>query len=134
MLMSRRQAAGGLALGMPAVGALAGQSERTGEDATARAIDALTRLIRAREDPPVIASVRDRQEVYLRANQRFPGYIEVGTSVWFALYDWQIHTRQVPSVLIAENGRYVMPALLSNFVLRLDVDEGYIGRGSDTLQ
>jgi hypothetical protein len=60
--------------------------------------------------------------------------MEVGSAIWHALYDWQIYTRQPLNIVIAANGRYVMGALLSNFVLRVDVDPAYIGPGDDALQ
>lgn len=117
----------------PAEAVAAPQSEGSDTD-VADAIEDLTSLLIRWDAPGVIGVVRDRQTDYLRANQAFPDYIEVGIGAWYTLYDWQIRTRQVPNIVVTTEGRYVMSALLGNFVLRINADPGYVGVGSDRIQ
>ena len=41
-----------------------------------------------------IAAVRDQQRTHLRANGKFPDFIEVGTDVWQQVYDWHVPIQQ----------------------------------------
>jgi hypothetical protein len=144
MLYTRRAVAEGLLMGIPAAGALeagaAGQQRQTSSAASDREVadvaDQLrdmVSLLRVQGDPPVIQRIREIQHVFLRANSKFPDYVEIGIGVWQQLYDWHIHTHQALSIGRVPDGRYGMQALMSTFVLRTDSQPDFIGQATDNL-
>jgi hypothetical protein len=100
----------------------------------ARALGDIAAVLRPYGDPALLENIREIQRVYLRTNQKFPEYIEIGITVWEQLYDWHIRTQQALGVVRLPNGRYGMQALLSTFVLRPDAQPNYVGPGGETLQ
>src|SRR3954470_663412 len=58
------------------------------------AIAGLKTEVQALKSFAEIAPVRDAQLGHLRANGRFPDYIEVGTTIWFGVHDWHIRWQQ----------------------------------------
>jgi hypothetical protein len=94
------------------------------------ALQDIAAQLRAFGDPPVITTIRDAQRQFLRANQRFPEFIEVGISVWEQLYDWHIHTQQPLTIARLNDGRYAMTTLMSTLVLNVGAAATYVGPGS----
>lgn len=136
MQLTRRHIMFGLG---PAAGALAAASAGAAQrgsaptDTDRQTVDALKDVVnqlRAQGDPPVIAVIRESQRSFLRNNQRFPEYIEVGVSVWEQMYDWHIHTGQPLQVVRLNDGRYGMSALMSTLVLNLGALQNYVGPGT----
>jgi hypothetical protein len=41
-----------------------------------------------------ILPVRQKQLDYLKANGKFPDFIDVGSDVWYAVHDWHVRTLQ----------------------------------------
>jgi len=132
-------------MGIPAAGALeagaAGQQRQTSSAASDREVadvaDQLrdiVSLLRVQGDPPVIQRIREIQHVFLRANSKFPDYVEIGIGgVWQQLYDWHVHTHQALSIGRVPDGRYGMQTLMSTFVLRTDSQPDFIGQATDNL-
>lgn len=140
MQLTRRDVTGGLILGLPAASLLGEKpteaAQRSGPDDyrdMARALGEIAAATRPYGDPALFENIREVQRVYLRTNQKFPEYIEIGISVWEHLYDWHVRTQQTLSVVRLPNGRYAMQALLSTFVLRPDAQPNYVGPGGETL-
>ena len=75
-----------------------------------------------------IAAVRDPLRTFLRANGKFPDFIEVGSDVWQQVYDWHVRFQQ-PIALgrTAAEGRYTILLLATNIVMRPDMAPGFIG-------
>ena len=75
-----------------------------------------------------IAAVREPLRTFLRANGKFPDFIEVGSDVWQQVYDWHVHFQQ-PIVLgrTAAEGRYTILLLATSVVMRPDMAPGFIG-------
>ena len=75
-----------------------------------------------------IAAIREPLRTFLRANGKFPDFIEVGSDVWQQVYDWHVHFQQ-PIVLgrTAAEGRYTILLLATNIVMRPDMAPGFIG-------
>jgi hypothetical protein len=143
MKLTRRKMTGGLMLGLPAAGLLADKpaeaAQRSGPSDgdyrdMAKALGDIAAVLRPYGDPALLENIREIQRVYLRTNQKFPEYIEIGITVWEQLYDWHIRTQQALGVVRLPNGRYGMQALLSTFVLRPDAQPNYVGPGGETLQ
>jgi len=84
MVVDRRSLLNGTLLSGLAAFAPAQQSRSTSQDnrddlAVARAINDLNATVQhAAQTSPELARIRDQQRVFLRANQKFPDFIEVG--------------------------------------------------------
>ncbi len=115
----------------------AAQRSNTGPSDTERrvadAADEIVRQIRAQGDPSVLRTIRDAQTAFLRANQRFPEFIEVGIGVWEQLWDWHVHTGQQPVIGQVSDGRYGMKVFLTTLVLHPGATTAYVGPGSASL-
>ena len=69
---------------------------------------------------PELAHIREQQRVFLRANQKFPDFIEIGINVWESVYDWHVRHQQPLSISRNAEGRYTMMVALTTLVLRPD--------------
>ena len=136
MIPRRDLVTGGLLGGV--IGALGGENPEAAPVAAAgadddlvakvvQAIGALRTEVQALKSFPEIAPVRDAQLAYLRANGRFPDYLEIGTSIWFGVHDWHVRWQQPLSLGRDNVGRYTLlfgPTLL---IMRVDAAPAFVG-------
>lgn len=102
------------------------------ELAVAEAINNLNTTVQhAAQTSPELARIRDQQRVFLKANQKFPDYIEVGVSVWENVVDWHIRHQQPLSVSRSAEGRYIMAVGFTTLILRPELSDNYVGPGMD---
>ena len=78
-----------------------------------------------------IAAVRDQLRTFLRANGKFPDFIEVGSDVWQQVYDWHVRFQQPIALGRTAEGRYTILLLATSVVMRPDMAAGFIGVGYD---
>ena len=134
----RRLVSGGLLAGLagafgfpsPAVGAQQGRDE--GDQRTAAAVDELRKVVdRGLQVSPELARIREQQRIFMRANQKFPDYLEIGIGVWENVYDW--HVRHQRPVLVGRttDGRYTMTVMETLLLLRPEQAESFVGFGFD---
>ena len=110
----------------------AGQRGDTDGDRTAAAIDELRKVVdRGLQTSPELARIREQQRVFMRANQKFPDYIEVGISVWEGVYDWHVRHQRPITLARTADGRYTMALLETLLVLRPEQAETFVGFGFD---
>jgi hypothetical protein len=76
--------------------------------------------------------IRRNQRQFLKSNQKFPDYMEVGANVWDELVDWHVRTIRQVQITQRPDGRYTMPFLQTTMVLRVDYDDDQVGLGYDT--
>lgn len=137
MVERRNLMGGGLVAGIAAlVGAEAEAAvpQRDGDSAEiSREVSRLRQVIADNFDGPwtTIARVRAQQRIWLRANHKYPDFIEVGMDVWDALYDWHVRFQQPINMTRAADGRYLMSFMFTTFILRPDQDASYLGPGFD---
>ena len=74
-----------------------------------------------------INQIREQQRIWLRANHKYPDFIEVGVNVWDALYDWHVRYQQPINMSRAADGRYLIAFMFTTFILRPDQDPNYVG-------
>ena len=74
-----------------------------------------------------VNTLRTGFETFLRAHGKFPDFNEVGTAVFFAMYDWHIRNRQALTVQRQPDNRYTMQFMFTQLILRFDYNPGYIG-------
>ena len=124
------------ALAVPAEGAeaAAGQAEQNSD----RLIEEVARGVRGIRDELAheysfweIAAVREQMQTFLRANLKFPDFIEVGSDVWQRVYDWHVRFQQPIGLGRTAEGRYTIPLQATTVVMRPDMASGFIGLGYD---
>jgi hypothetical protein len=74
-----------------------------------------------------VGKIREYMQQFLRANQKFPDYFEVGADVFMDLYDWHVKNRQQLIVTRGADNRYQMQFMFSTVILRPEQDPRYIG-------
>ena len=130
--MERRDlVGGGLVAGIAAMVApdAAAAAQRDNSEVLSRAVDDLRQTIQNNYNSPwrVIAQVREQQRVWMRANYRYPDFIDIGVDIWEALYDWHVRFQQPLNVARMPDGRYVISFMFTTFVMRPDQMPNYIG-------
>jgi len=107
-------------------------SQRTDDSDVAKAIaDLKDTITQAIQTSPELSRIRDQQRIYLKANQKFPDFIEVGIAVWESIYDWHVRHQQPLAVTRTAEGRYAMTVTFTTLLLRPDFVENYLGTGFD---
>ena len=134
MVQRRNLMGGGLAAGLAALvaggeaEAAAGQRDDNSEEVS-REVRQLRQSIEANFNRPwnSIARIREQQRIWLRANHKYPDFIELGADVWDALYDWHVRYQQAINMTRSPDGRYLMAFMFTTFILRPDQAADYIG-------
>jgi hypothetical protein len=74
-----------------------------------------------------VGKLRALMEQFLRSHGKFPDYFEVGSNVFFELYDWHVRHRQQLVVTRQPDNRYMMQFMFSQIILRPEQEGNYIG-------
>ena len=74
----------------------------------------------------VIVEIRRQFGLFLRANQKYPDFCEIGPGVFTELYDWHVRHRQPIEVTRTDN-RLTIRFMFTGMVLRPEQDPGYVG-------
>jgi hypothetical protein len=110
----------------------AASAQDTDSGAAARAIENLrASLERQLAISPELERIREQQRVFLKANHKFPDFIEIGIDVWENVYDWHVRHQQPLVVARTAEGRYVMTVMFTTLILRPEQVSNYIGYGFD---
>jgi hypothetical protein len=116
-------------MGAPENGAAVGtgqMSDKNVQDLVS-ALKAITTAITQEQSNGEILGVRKSQVDFLRANSKFPDFVDVAIDVWLSIYDWHVRMQQ-PLVLGRDtNGRYTMVFNFTTLVLRPDAVPTFIG-------
>ena len=94
--------------------------------------DLNTTIQHAVDTSPELARIREQQRIFLKANQKFPDFIEVGIGVWENVVDWHIRHQQPLSLSRSAEGRYIMAVAFTTLILRPELSENYVGIGMDS--
>jgi hypothetical protein len=71
--------------------------------------------------------LRDSFTQFMRANFKFPDYVEIGMNVFYDVYDWHIkHNRQLEVSRVLEN-RMAVRFMFTLLVVRPEQDGNFIG-------
>ena len=112
------------------------QADREGQREIARMIQGVERtldnaLLTSSLAHGFVPKLRESMEQFLRANNKFPDFIDVGAAVFFDIYDWHVKNRQQLTVTRVADGRYAMQFMFSSLVLRPEQDRNFIGVPTD---
>ena len=100
------------------------------EDMVAKIVTAIAGLrseLQAFKTFPEITPIRDAQLTHLRANGKFPDYIEVGTTQWYSVHDWHIRWQQPLNIGRDALGRYTLLFGQTYLVMRVDAAPTFMG-------
>lgn len=90
-----------------------------------------SQIARALEGPSLatgpIPKLRQVMEGFLKSNNKFPDFIDVGLGVFFDMYDWHIRHQQQLIVMRQADGRYTMQFMFTMLMLRQEVETTFIG-------
>jgi hypothetical protein len=140
MVERRDVIGGGLAAGLAVVfGGDAAQGAQTQRSASAsdvdsvtgKAVDALRVLLEHQHESPDIIQIRSQQRTFLKANQKFPDFIDIGIDVWEHLHDWHVKNRQPLTIVRMNDGQYGMAFVVTTLVLQPQQTASYISWGYD---
>ena len=120
------------AFGFPA-SAQGAQQRPDADDRTATAVDELRKVVdRGLQVSPELARIREQQRIFMRANQKFPDFLEVGIGIWESVYDWHVRHQRPVIMGRTTDGRYTMTVMETLLLLRPDQAESFVGFGFDT--
>ena len=89
-------------------------------------IKAISTAIVAQQSFDAILPLRGRQVDYLKANSKFPDFIDVSADVWMAVYDWHIRLQQPLALGRDAAGRHTLMLGFTALVLRPDAVPNFI--------
>lgn len=74
-----------------------------------------------------LADIRNKYSVHLRSTGKFPDFLEIGTDVFYAVYDWHVrHNQQIQITRISEQ-RFSIQWMFTQLVVRFETDSKFIG-------
>lgn len=74
----------------------------------------------------LIAEVRRQFAIYLKGNQKYPDYCEIGPAVFTDVYDWHVRYQQPIEISRVDN-RTAIRFMFTWLILRPEQAEGYVG-------
>jgi len=100
-------------------------SDKSAQDIV-NGLKAISAAVYAAQSFDAVIPLRTRQADHLKANNKFPDFIDVGVDIWMGVYDWHVRMQQ-PLVLGRDpGGRYTLLLGFTQLVLRPDVTSGFI--------
>jgi len=141
-MVARREIVGGTlfaSLAALLVPKPAGAAEqRAGDEAgVAAAVDRLREAIEQQAGActlgpcHAVASIRQQQKTFMKANRKYPDYIDAGIDAWETVYDWHVKNQQDVKATRLPDGRYGLLFMFTTIVLREDQTPNFIGWGYD---
>ncbi|PYR66356.1 MAG: hypothetical protein DMF88_16635 [Acidobacteria bacterium] len=139
MVERRDVIGGGLAAGLAAAFGRPAEAqtrrdsgEATADSKAADAIDKLRDALEHAHESADVAQIRAQQRTFLKANQKFPDYIDVGIDIWERMHDWHVRNRQPLTIVRTNDGRYGMVFGVTTLILMPQQTGNYISWGYDT--
>ena len=78
-----------------------------------------------------IGRIRDRLTIHLRSAGKFPDFMEIGTSLFYDVYDWHVrHAQQIQIVRMADQ-RFAIQFMFTQLIVRWEQDANYLGTPFD---
>jgi len=143
-MVTRREVVTGGVLGTLAAGGVAEAAAQSGQDAVAlqaglsainRSLDdlksSLDESLMPNLSQGLISDVRAAFNIHLKTTGRFPEFLDVGTAVFYAVYDWHVkHMQPIQIIRVSEN-RMAIQFMFTQLVLRWENVDRYIGTPYD---
>jgi hypothetical protein len=78
-----------------------------------------------------IEPVRAQLRSYLRANAKYPDFIEVGIDIWQRVYDWHVRYQQPIGLSRTADQRYAIALMQTLVIMRTDAMPDFVGTPYD---
>lgn len=79
----------------------------------------------------LLGNVRNKLEQFLRSNGRFPNYCDIGTAVFYDVYDWHVkHQQQIQMMRLADD-RMAILFMFTQLILRWENVQTYVSEPYD---
>lgn len=78
-----------------------------------------------------VPRLREAFTTFLKGNQKFPDFCEIGIGVFYDLYDWHVKNVQALQVGRTADNHLTIRFMYTTMIVRLEVDAGYIGTPTD---
>lgn len=78
-----------------------------------------------------LEAIRRQQHTFLKANGRYPEYIDVGLGPWEDVYGWHIKYQVPVKIGLRADGFYSMPFYLTTLLLKPNMQGDYVGPAYD---
>ena len=69
--------------------------------------------------------------MYLKTSGKFPEFCDIGTSVFFEVYDWHVRHQQQIQITRMADQRMMIQFLFTQLILRWENESNYIGTPFD---
>ena len=138
-MISRREVVTAGVLGSFAASAAPADAAQNNDAAVKAALSAIedqlkemnTTLDRGLVGPGVgagaIGRIRERLTTHLRSAGKFPDFMEVGTNLFYDVYDWHVrHAQQIQITRIADQ-RFAIQFMFTQLIVRWEQDANYLG-------
>lgn len=78
-----------------------------------------------------LGGLYERVEKHLRSSGKFPEFCDIGTAVFYDVYDWHVkHQQQILITRVADQ-RLAIQFMFTQLILRWENDANYIGQPFD---
>ena len=115
----------------------ASQSSSAGDADLRRAVEDLRaelrqlRLDAALPSTRSVDAVRQAIRTYLKANGKYPDYVDVGIDAWDSIYEWHVRVQQPIRITSTTENRLGLVLILTTVVMRPDLSGEFVGQGYD---
>lgn len=79
----------------------------------------------------VVGNVKSRIEQYLKTSGKFPEFCDIGTAVFFDIYEWHVKYQQQIQITRLADQRLMIQFMFTQLILRWENEAGYIGAPYD---
>jgi hypothetical protein len=82
-------------------------------------------------DAGPISDIRTRLTTHMRAAGKFPEFMEIGTSIFYAVYDWHVRYAQQIQITRIADQRFAIQFMFTQLIVRWEQDANYLGTPFD---
>lgn len=142
-MISRREVVTAGVLGTLGTGAAASPAEAQQDGAIVRAglteikqeLEALNRHVQSAMgsslDQGRVGQVKGRIETFLKSSGKFPEFCDIGTSVFFEIYEWHVKHQQQINITRLGDQRLMIQFMFTQLIVRWENESNYVGNPYD---
>ena len=78
-----------------------------------------------------VGTVKGRIETYLKSSGKFPEFCDIGTAVFFDIYEWHVKHQQQINITRLADQRLMIQFMFTQLILRWEQDSNYISSPYD---
>ena len=78
-----------------------------------------------------VALVKNELMRYLKQSGKFPEYVDIGTSIFFDVYDWHVRMQQQIQISRLADQRMAIQFMFTQLILRWENAESYVSQAYD---